>query len=67
MVGAPGVELGRAMDAPCQVSESESPEGERPLRPVERSEERGEKPKEEVDADESAALESDERSLTGPE
>lgn len=61
---APGVELGRAMDAPDQVSGSDRPEGEAAERllTAEKSEESGEKPKEEEE--ESAALGSEEMSLT---
>lgn len=66
----PGVELGRAMDAAAQESGSDSPEGERVgrLLGAENSEESGEKPKEDGELEERAALESEERlSLTGPE
>ena len=67
----PGVELGRAMDAAAHESGSERPEGERVgrLLGAENSEEEsGEKPKDEGEAEERAALESEERlSLTGPE
>ena len=54
----PGDELGRAMDAPDQASESEIPDGETAERLLTENseEERGEKPKEEADAEESAAL-----------
>ena len=65
----PGEELGRAMDAPDQASESDIPDGETAERLLTENseEERGEKPKEEAEAEESAALgREDGRSPTVP-